>query len=456
MRPACGKLAALLSSCIILASCASIDQYASRAVVYNEQASQSKSSTILLNVIRAAYRQPLQFTDISTVTGVASSQGSLGASIPLKINGPALTSPSFMSLTPSLSASGGPNFSVGNLNTKEFYQGIQSPLEPQILVNYVNAGIPLKLLLMLYVSEIEVRDTVNNKKFTVRNSAVNDKSYQTFLSAIETLVRRGLWLEPVATSQAVGPKLTRREASNPILLAGLAESTAAASSAGGTSLSLKSDDDGKTFQLNVPGSKWRFCFVDKTFERDSKESEQNAERGVSITRLSPTRKGGIVFNAGFVYDKGSDQVLPIRIAETYMCGSKRKPGNTEGGQISFGTELRFTTRSFEGILMYLGDMTRAQLGLDSGETNYSGFENTFGSSLTSNSEHRNSIYLFKVGRGKQSGEIVANFAGSSYSVASDPSGSDASSTVIQILTDLWAIKSAAKNLPPPNVLSVAQ
>ena len=72
---------------IPLGGCAIVDQYGSRAIEYNDQAAASKSSTILLNIMRAAYREPLQFTDLSTVTGLASAQGSLNASIPARIGG---------------------------------------------------------------------------------------------------------------------------------------------------------------------------------------------------------------------------------------------------------------------------------------------------------------------------------------------------------------------------------
>jgi hypothetical protein len=49
------------------------------------------------------------------------------------------------SLNPSASVSGGPNFSVANLNTQEFYQGIQSPISAQVVANYAAAGGPARL-----------------------------------------------------------------------------------------------------------------------------------------------------------------------------------------------------------------------------------------------------------------------------------------------------------------------
>jgi hypothetical protein len=73
-----------------LEGCAVVDQYGSRAIEYNEQTTAAKNSIVLLNILRAAYREPLQFTDVTTVTGTASARGSLSADIPVRIGEPVL------------------------------------------------------------------------------------------------------------------------------------------------------------------------------------------------------------------------------------------------------------------------------------------------------------------------------------------------------------------------------
>src|SRR5215831_5818023 len=139
MKPICRaplSIALAHLSLFILGGCAVVDQYSSRAIEYNEQTAASKNSLILLNILRAAYREPLQFTDISTVTGTASAQGSLSADIPLRIGGTHFVTPQILSLNPSAAVSGGPNFSVANLSTQEFYQGLQAPVSAQVVANY--------------------------------------------------------------------------------------------------------------------------------------------------------------------------------------------------------------------------------------------------------------------------------------------------------------------------------
>ena len=138
----------------ILGGCAVVDQYSSRAIEYNEQTAASKNSIVLLNILRAAYREPLQFTEVTTVTGTAAAQGGLSADIPLRVGGTSFTTPQILTLNPSASVSGGPNFSVANLNTQEFYQGIQSPISAQVVANYAAAGVSLNLLLPLVIADI--------------------------------------------------------------------------------------------------------------------------------------------------------------------------------------------------------------------------------------------------------------------------------------------------------------
>lgn len=437
------RLLTTLIATALLSACAAVDQFGSRSTVYNEQTASSKSSGILLNIIRAAYRQPLQFTDISTVTGTASSSTTLGAGIPIQIAGPNLTSPSFMTLSPSATMSGGPQFNVANLNNKEFYQGIQSPLEPQIIANYLNAGVPLKVLLMLYISKIDVDNPVENKRYTLRNSALNHNSYFVFLNAIEELVDQGLSMETISNDKGFGPDLSRREASQPVLLAGLAQSLATASGTGGSSFSLKKSAKKGTYQLSLPGSKPRFCFT-SGFLRHSDRS------GITMSQLNRIERKPIDVPLSYSNREASVQ---IHLEREFYCGEKPSAGGGDG--IELGSDLHFETRSLEAIIMYLGDMARTQLGLQNGKPE--ALENPNGNSISSNERYPSPAYLFRVRPGANSREgVTASLQGSSYSVSIDPSGFDSSGVVLQILADLLALKSAAKNLPAPNVISIVQ
>jgi hypothetical protein len=122
------------------------------------------------------------------------------------------------------------------------------------------------------------------------------------------------------------------------------------------------------------------------------------------------------------------------------------------------TNIKFTMRSVEGVFLFLGEVARRQLGLDSkqpGDLSYP----AGGAESQDEINNRTFVpkYLFKVERGvPPAGGIGAELAGGAYSIAPDPTGADASSQVIQILTDLMALKSSAKSLPAPSVIAAAQ
>src|SRR5262249_37866217 len=71
---AAGSAAALL----LLAECAVVDKYADRAVDYNLQAEKTQQQNLLLNIIRAGLRRPMQLTGLTSITGTASASGTVG------------------------------------------------------------------------------------------------------------------------------------------------------------------------------------------------------------------------------------------------------------------------------------------------------------------------------------------------------------------------------------------
>src|SRR5438552_1322299 len=70
----------VLISC--LTGCAVVDQYSNRAVEYNRQAEQAQQQALLLNIVRASLRRPMQFTTVQSVTGTANASGSAQLTVP--------------------------------------------------------------------------------------------------------------------------------------------------------------------------------------------------------------------------------------------------------------------------------------------------------------------------------------------------------------------------------------
>lgn len=426
-----------------LGGCAVVDQYSSRASEYNEQAATSTSSLVLLNIMRAAFREPLQFTDVSSVNGTASAQGSLSANIPLRVGGPNLTSAQILQLNPAAMMSGGPTFNVANLHNQEFYRGLQSPIDPQTIANYKAAGIPLKVLLPLLISDIEIDN--GNRVSRIHNSASTEGSYKFFLSAIDDLVYHGLDLETVSSAAQFGPELTLEQARDPKLLSGLAQAIATASSGGGSSLSLsKVKGSSSQYQLNKGGSTWRFCFKTSRLKQPYEEIAYTFSE-----RPSPK------YNFPLHLAYGSAEAIEtVKLNKTHICGSPTQDSNSSGAKQQVAN-LKFTTRSVEGIILFLGDVVRTELGIgaDAPRTLEDGNGNSY--YLFKADPNVGPRYLFKVEpRSPLYGEISANFAGTPYTISVDPSGYDASSQVVQLLSDLLALQSSAKNLPAPNVIAV--
>ena len=438
MKPICRaplSIALAHLSLFILGGCAVVDQYSSRAIEYNEQTAASKNSLILLNILRAAYREPLQFTDISTVTGTASAQGSLSADIPLRIGGTHFVTPQILSLNPSAAVSGGPNFSVANLSTQEFYQGLQAPVSAQVVANYAPAGVSPQVLLPLLVSEITFDEP--NQVSVLRNTGSTAASIMGFRDFTKQLLKRGLSVAVTdAEPEWIGPVLSAKEASDTKLLAGLAQ----AMSASDSPLSfqaVKSPEgaagDGKFRLGKAYSKKATLCFRNKEFPLKEKEPDYEVSNK------------NINFHANVLQIPGRKD---IEIPKNMYCGVLKS--ETElASKRSVSRKSGVTLRSVEQIFLFLGDVVRIELGLNDGiETDLHDSDNSIDKNIP--------LYLFKVEqRLPANGEISANFRGIFYTVATDPSGADASSQVVAILSDLMALESSAKSLPAPNVIAVA-
>jgi hypothetical protein len=435
---------------ISLGGCTIVDQYGSRSVTYNQEESSSKSSSILLNILRATYRQPLQFTDMSQVLGSASAGATItGTSIPFRVGGPQFSTPETAVLSPAVTASGGPQFTVTNLNNQEFYQGLQSSLEPQIVANYQAQGVPLKLLLTLFYSDIEVEDKKAKRTIVIHNSAETPSAYNVFITAIDRLVASGLTLEQAKSADAFGPVLTSQQASDPKLLAGLVQGagTATTGGSGGSSFTLQpvtinGHVDKSKFQLSKPGGKWQFCF-------GPKPQQPYPDSGFTILDARNVRK-----RVEIAYANGQ-VVAELPGAQ---CGSSSNKAKSSDSKVQVANNVSFVPRSVQGIYLYLGQMARTELGLNGRTaTELPDPSGRAEAQFSVDDPARGPVYLFKLDQRFASGsDIGANFDGSSYAVAVDPTGADASSQVIQILSDLQALKSSAKNLPSPSVVSVAQ
>ena len=79
------KSAVSLAIAVVLGGCAIVDQYSGRAIVYNLQAEQAQDQALLLNIVRAYLRRPMQFTTVSSITGTANASGGAQYTLPTNV-----------------------------------------------------------------------------------------------------------------------------------------------------------------------------------------------------------------------------------------------------------------------------------------------------------------------------------------------------------------------------------
>jgi hypothetical protein len=147
----------LITFIALMAGCAAItkENIATGTTAYNLAAEKVQNEMLLLNIVRASKRRPMHFTTLSSIqAGLSYSVSTGNATIPVGRIGAAT---GLYSLTPSASYTTNPIFTVGVPNTKQFVQGMMSPVSPQVLYDFWQEGWPRKMLLHLFVHRIETR-----------------------------------------------------------------------------------------------------------------------------------------------------------------------------------------------------------------------------------------------------------------------------------------------------------
>jgi hypothetical protein len=116
-----------------------------------------------------------------------------------------------------------------------------------------------------------------------------------------------------------------------------------------------------------------------------------------------------------------------------------EPAATTETSEGYEGPLVIRTHSTEGIIYYLGEIARIQLGLVP----------------PSNSDWDPGIFHLNEGTGGPN-TIDAAFEGKSYYIDADPTGRDRSSQVLDLVTELLAQNNSAKDLPAPNIIPIAR
>ncbi len=437
----------------LFSGCAAVDSFSSRAFTYNDQAATIEEQELLLNVVRAAYRAPLQFTAFTQITGQAGVSGTAAFTLPF--NPTPSSFPRSDVANPSATLSGTEAFTLANLNTQEFYRGILSPVPLATIEHYIEQGYPETVVLTLLVGRIDFA-VPGGASGSLFNNFYHS-GFNRFESAILGFVDLGLRMETVTNVQSVGPPLPAEDIDKVRALAPLINAdTTLHRFTPSTDPDLSAEERnaltarhaGEYYRLQTTSEVSRFCF-DERFRNLPEASRALA--GAGLIAPGETVTGFAATLATRAEECGAPGYLRRRAeARTgYAEPDNRLTLEVESPsgvarQISLG--LSITIRSAEGIIYHLGEIARGELAIGVGSAEPPPIVRT------ALGDDR----LFTVGH-RCSGaprEISITYGGARYCIGIDPSGADRSAEVMQIVLQLLALENAAKNLPAPGVISI--
>ena len=502
---------------LTVAGCAAVDRYSGRAVVYNIEAEQAQEQALLLNIVRASLRRPMQFTTVSSITGSATASSSINYASPLHVpfRSPVTSGfPPVPSWGISGAMSGGPTFTVPVLDTAEFYDGILKPLTAQIWDLYLQNTYPRDLMLQLMVQKFVIRrldgcgpaDHERDCELTLHNYVNEDAEVELFQIFSDYLLALGL--APQLEKKPESPLLPRATNVNlnvraPAgLLGGSASTTPSAGGGGGgeaqkaslcfaprtrddrrciipASLCNAADKGAKgtkgtkgTKAANVPS------FVSSVAGMRRSCDYKGDHVGYEVLMQEATRKGpgsqaGVIMSGEVVTDM---QDALARIIDEKIANGGDHVGDLQtlrGDLEHFRTRpvlVSVYTRSIEGIIYYLGEVTRRQLAPEYGTSartiyyNYPArtavrypervcvnyMEPDPGAPPVPGRPKCNPIILIHKNVVQVPGAFVATYYdGAVYSV------DDRSGPVLEIVKQALAMQSSSKSLPQSNVVTLA-
>jgi hypothetical protein len=447
------RVAMALGLLALPGGCGVADRFAGRSVSYDIQSESVRNQAILLNIVRAALRKPM----------MVSGTGTLAA--PLWIMN-SLAGGGTGSLSPAVTVSGGPTFALTPLVTKEFYQGILAPVPTQMLADLIAYGIPKRVVMLLAIQRIVIAAEIGNRYYPY--TYVNDL-YGTHADAFSEELKKllgddndegGLTVEPTSSTTTVMPPLPGSALLKPEILASLLKSDiavhdltlekrAAAGKADEADLSKAAPDD--MFLLTKSSSGSAFCFHPK-------------DPVAAADRLVPVPHELIEAMAGNteklrLYHSYCDSIAAFRPHKPDKPGKpdssmfiQTRSENTASYASKNGPQVSMyiVVRSVQQILYALGEIARAELGLDPDLHLPPGKDDPFHPTLADLLR----VNTLSSGTLPGADDIATLYDGKRYWVGIDPRGRNRSTQVIDLVGQMLALNNSAKDLPAPSTLTL--
>ncbi len=475
-----------------LGSCSVADKFSGRAVDYNIQAEQAQQQALLMNIVRASLGRPMQFTTLSTITGTASISGGGGLLAPFGRHRPPLAAtPDQLTLTGTVS--GGPTFTVPVLDTQEFYQGELKPLTGQEYRFFLDEGISPAVLFYLFVEHIELTvagTTTPPQTFEYHNYVNDDFDLARFEAVADYLLSMGLGIENVHRNQSIGPELTSAQLHN---LRDIAEATnaglhltpvrpggaAAATDDATPSKPAKKRPAAKAasrYQLEKNMVVYRPCLqpppgqstgIDPSLICGSK----------SITDTPEQEAGNLSRSGGFTAPTLSARLAQVQadyVAQLRQSGNTAKAAEIAALLVPPATaklQLRIYMRSTEAILHHLGSIAARYLFTDGANRRviqvkvgepYLPYPTTpcprtsdpMASPEVAPGYSCESLFVLTDDASVADSPLSVDYDNKTFSVLPDNKGGGRTMRLLDLVKQLLALHTSAKELPASNVLNI--
>lgn len=411
VRSRLGVLACAVLS-LSLSACATMVDFSSWTVGYNNSVDKTRNQLMLLNIVRASENMPLLFTGIQVVRG--NGQNSVGGSLGItqsttgnSLNGAPAGTSLTNALAPSVSlqVANGFNFDVVVLDSAEFLQGLLTPVSVLTFNHYTRQGIPEELLLHLLVEKITI--TKDGRSTETYHNDPLGRDYKQFLVALASLMQYGLTTEVgSSSSEAIGPLLTDEDLKS------------------GRSTEFSKALPG-LFLAKVPGG-YRFF-----------------------------RPGGTIANFCFMGEETGRSALP----QTSLCADspiKKKTRQADAQTEStdknvlsaVDASMSVQMRSTSGVFGYLGNLIRYQS--EPGND----ILNLYSPEAVAYQHLGKSSAMFGVVKNRPTSHDIASveYRGAVYSLPRDEQGYSA--TVLTVLNQLFSLSKSVNSIPSTGTIVV--
>jgi hypothetical protein len=181
------------------------------AVANSDAMGKFTESVLLMNVLRARDYAPLDMSQLSSVNGSLSLQGTVGLSIPYGV----LDGAGRHSVSPSVTATNAPTYSLAELDTQGFTISLLQPVSPVYIASKFHDNYDKQFLLYLFIKSIKYAD-----ESRVFNNPDDSTQMTAFSTLVEDLISNDVDMKSLTLLEPVG------SAYDPLTITNVAVTTA--------------------------------------------------------------------------------------------------------------------------------------------------------------------------------------------------------------------------------------